>query len=189
MAQEQWRRRSGKFPSGDGMVVTLLYTRVSAWLAFDSTPVVQELPSSLVALFFCCVFSSPVSSFCCLVCVCVCFQHFGLWCFLFPLGDDEYLEAFGLTKSLISSNHSEIQVSFLFNIFRFYFILLLLPAVAFTHFFLIVVLLFLLPELTKRYRWRFVFSVVSSLVSSTWAAVADAIGLRRPCTYLFHIIF
>ena len=186
MAQEQWRRRSGKFPSGDGMVVTLLYTSVSVWLAFEPTPVVQELPSSLVALFFLLLILFTSFFFFLLFGVVV-FQYFGLWCFLLPLDDDEYLEAFGLTKNLISSNHSEIKVSFLFNIFPFLFCCscqLLLSLI----FSFVVVLLFLLPELKKRCRWRFVFSVVSSL-SSTWAAVADAIGCRRACTCLFHIIF
>ena len=84
MAQEQWRRRSGKFPSGDGMVVTLLYTSVSVWLAFEPTPVVQDLASSLVALFF--VAYSLHQFFFLFVVWCCCFSIFWFVVFLVAVG-------------------------------------------------------------------------------------------------------
>ena len=187
----EWRRSSGGGGRGNFQAVMEWWSRffiqvcLCGW-RLNRRPLSKNALPPLLRFFLLLILFTSFFFF--IVVWCFVFQYFGLWCFLLPLDDDEYLEAFGLTKNLISSNHSEIKVSFLFNIFPFLFCCscqLLLSLI----FSFVVVLLFLLPELKKRHRWRFVFSVVSSLVSSTWAAVADAIGCRRACTCLFHIIF
>ena len=188
----EWRRSSGGGGRGNFQAVMEWWSRffiqvcLCGW-RLNRRPLSKNSLPPLLRFFLLLILFTSFFFF--LLFGVVVFQYFGLWCFLLPLDDDEYLEAFGLTKNLISSNHSEIKVSFFVQYFSIFILFccscqLLLSLI----FSFVVVLLFLPPELKKRYRWRFVFSVVSSL-SSTWAAVADAIGCRRACTCLFHIIF